>query len=680
MQIMQSAKRIQVLSKHTANQIAAGEVVERPASIVKELVENSIDAGSTAITIEINGGGIDYIKITDNGSGILAEDVPTAFLRHATSKISSADDLGHISTLGFRGEALASIAAVSQLTMRTRTKGSECGTEIHIEGGDIKECIECGCAEGTAIEVRNVFYNVPARLKFLKSQRAEGAAISDYAARAIMGNPGVSIKLLNNGKVIYHSPGDGQLRSAIFCIYGGEVLPHIKEVDYDDGRFRITGYVGTESISRPNRQQQSLYINSRYIRSQQISYGVQRAFDTRIMVGKFPFYVLDIGVNYEDVDVNVHPNKMEVRFKDEQGAVRAATIATRMALGDPVAPTIRREDIMANKTAFGSINALNAAVRQEIVQPTDSERSDKQLSYSELFKPADKSPLKLKEPGAAQAASIRSGMGFKYDSASAMEPLRQRYGESVVGPKNARAETKPEVRPVSAAEDIAKKERTLPETAQPDVPVPSAEPETPLKEKPRQAEFGQSHYDIIGQLFSCYWIVQQGESVFFIDQHAAHERRLYERIMNKPLEPDSQMLLMPVIEKLMPEEYQTLMDNLPLFEELGFEIEEFGALTVSVRAVPAILNAPETASFLHEAIGRLEAKNRLSTKDLKRSALIQYSCKHAIKAGALLSKEEIEALLKEFEGNGVPMTCPHGRPIMVRMTKAEFEKLFKRVQ
>lgn len=640
---MQSANRIQVLSKHTANQIAAGEVVERPASIVKELVENSLDAGSSAITIEINGGGIDYIKITDNGSGILSEDVPTAFLRHATSKISSSDDLSHISTLGFRGEALSSIAAVSQLTMRTRTKNAESGTEIHIDGGDVKECAECGCAEGTSIEVRNVFYNVPARLKFLRSQRAEGAAISDYAARAIMGNPGVSIKLLNNGKVIYHSPGDGQLRSAIFCVYGGEMLPHIKEVNYDDGRFRITGYVGTEIISRPNRQQQSLYINSRYIRSQQISYGVQRAFDTRIMVGKFPFYVLNIGVNYEDVDVNVHPNKMEVRFRDEQGAVRAATIAARMALGDPVAPTIRREDIISKQPAFGSVNFPDGVDRQKIVQSYEHEKPDIRPSYSELFKPADKSPLKLKEPGTAQAASIRSGMGFKYDSSSAMELLRQHYGESVARPKN-------------------------------------SEPEPPLKEKPQQTEFGQSHYDIIGQLFSCYWIVQQGESVFFIDQHAAHERRLYERIMNKPLEPDSQMLLMPVIEKLMPEEYQTLMDNLPLFEELGFEIEEFGALTVSVRAVPAILNAPETASFLHEAIGRLDAKNRLSTKDLKRSALIQYSCKHAIKAGALLSKEEIEALLKEFEGGGVPMTCPHGRPIMVHMTKTEFEKLFKRVQ
>ncbi len=642
MQIIQPEKRIQVLSKHTANQIAAGEVVERPASIVKELVENSIDAGSSAITIEISGGGIDYIKITDNGSGILAEDVPTAFLRHATSKISSSDDLNRISTLGFRGEALSSIAAVSQLTMRTRTQNAESGVEIHIEGGSVKECGECGCAEGTSIEVRNIFYNIPARLKFLRSQRAEGAAISDYAARAIMGNPGISIKLLNNGKVVYHSPGDGQLRSAIFCIYGRDVLPHIKEADYDDGRFRITGYIGTESISRPNRQQQSLYINSRYIRSQQISYGVQRAFDTRMMVGKFPFYVLNIGVNYEDVDVNVHPNKMEVRFKDEQGAVRAATIATRMALGDPVAPTIRREDIVSRQP-FASVNHPNKAAWQETVRSAERKDPDIAPPCGELFKPADKAPLKLKEPGEAPAAGLRSQMGFKYDSASAAELLRRRYGESVVRPKNAEAEAPP-------------------------------------REEPKQTEFGQSHYDIIGQLFSCYWVVQQGESVFFIDQHAAHERRLYERIINKPLEPDSQMLLMPVIEKLMPEEYRTLMDNLPLFEELGFEIEEFGALTVSVRAVPAILNAPETAGFLREAIASLEAKNRLTTNDLKRSALIQYSCKHAIKAGALLSKEEIEALLREFQGSGVPMTCPHGRPIMIHMTKSEFEKLFKRVQ
>lgn len=679
MQIMQTAKRIQVLSKHTANQIAAGEVVERPASIVKELVENSIDAGSTAITIEINGGGIDYIKITDNGSGILAEDVPTAFLRHATSKISSADDLGHISTLGFRGEALSSIAAVSRLTMRTRTKNAESGTKIHIEGGDIKECAECGCAEGTAIEVRNVFYNVPARLKFLKSQRAEGAAISDYAARAIMGNPGVSIKLLNNGKVIYHSPGDGQLRSAIFCIYGGEVLPHIKEVDYDDGRFRITGYVGTESISRPNRQQQSLYINSRYVRSQQISYGVQRAFDTRIMVGKFPFYVLDIGVNYEDVDVNVHPNKMEVRFKDEQGAVRAATIATRMALGDPVAPTIRREDIITKKTAFGSINALNAAVRQEIVQPTDSKKPDKQLSYSELFKPADKSPLKLKEPGAVPTASIRSGMGFKYDSASATELLRQRYGESVVGPKNVRAETKPEVQPVSAAEDIAKKERMLPETTQSDVPVPSAEPETLLKEKPQQAEFGQSHYDIIGQLFSCYWIVQHDDEVIFIDQHAMHERRLYERIIERDIPADSQQLLTPEIIKLTPVEFALLMDNIDRFSEIGFDIEEFGAMSVSVRAVPVIMGKTDIKRFLTDAIALFDAKNKLTTIDMKRGALITRACKSAIKAGERISETEIRALLDQYDKEGVPLTCPHGRPVMARMTKTEFEKLFKRI-
>ena len=616
--------RIHVLSKHTANQIAAGEVVERPASIVKELTENSLDAGSTAITIELTGGGIESIKITDNGCGILKEDVPKAFLRHATSKIATSDDLAHISTLGFRGEALASIAAVSQLMMRTRALGTDCGTEIRIEGGEVRECSDCGCAQGTSIEVRNVFYNLPARLKFLKSQRAEGAAISDYAARAIMGNPGVSIKLISNGKTIYHSPGDGQLRSAIFCIYGDEVLEHIREADYDDGRFKITGFVGTERISRPNRQQQSLYINSRYVLSRQISYGVQRAYDTRMMVGKFPFYVLNMSVAYEDVDVNVHPNKMEVRFKDEQGAVRAATIAARMALGDPVAPTIRREDIIPKVPSFISKPENEPIGRSsEARQPAVADELRAMFGSSTN---ANRAPLKLRdsdsEPSVPKAAivpaiseapkpsAVRSSIGIKYD----------------------------------------------------------------------QAEFGQEHYDIIGQLFSCYWVVQQGENVFFIDQHAAHERRLYERIMNKPLEPDSQMLLVPVVERLMPDEYQTLTDNLELFRELGFDIEEFGTLTVSVRAVPAILNGPETAGFLHEAIGALKANGRLSTKDLKRNTLIQYSCKHAIKAGALLSKPEIEALLAEFKESGSPMTCPHGRPVMVRMTKHEFERLFKRVQ
>ena len=645
-------KRIQVLSRHTANQIAAGEVVERPASVVKELVENSIDAGSTAVTVEINDGGIEYIRITDNGSGIISEDLPTAFLSHATSKISTAEDLYHIETLGFRGEALASIAAVSMLTMRTRTKNAEEGAMIRIEGGEVKESGPFGCPEGSTTEVRNLFYNVPARLKFLKSQRAEAGAISDYISRVIMANPAISFKLISSGKQVYHSPGDGQLKSAIFCVYGGETLPHIKPVDYDDGRIKITGYLGTEKLARPNRQHQSLFVNSRYVRSSQISYGIQRAFDTRLMGGRFPFYVLNIAVDFGDVDVNVHPNKMEVRFKDEQGAVRAATIAARMALGDPVAPVLTHEDI-APKPKF---SAAEKKYTESIFVRTPEKRDDFRSSFAgSINQPVPKTPVKIKEPVST------------YDRPSA-ENILPAGSLSYGATKEMTVEQK---------RDEIKKEAAMPHVFV-EATIPARKKETP-PEPPKQLDFGKVPYRVIGQLFGCYWVIQQGDEVFFIDQHAAHERRLYESIISKPLQPDSQLLLMPEIEKLTAAEYDTLMENIGLFTELGFDIEEFGSLTVSIRAVPAIFAAPEAPAFIHEAIGMLQNKNSLSTQDIKRSSLIQSACKHAIKAGDILSDIEIKTLLEEYSNSGVPMTCPHGRPVMVRMSKIEFEKLFKRV-
>ena len=645
-------KRIQVLSRHTANQIAAGEVVERPASVVKELVENSIDAGSTAVTVEINGGGIEYIRVTDNGSGIIPEDLPTAFLSHATSKISTAEDLAHIETLGFRGEALASIAAVSMLTMRTRTKNADEGAMIRIEGGEVKESGPSGCPEGSTTEVRNLFFNVPARLKFLKSQRAEAGAISDYISRVIMVNPAISFKLISNGKLLYHSPGDGQLKSAIFCVYGGETLPHIKPVDYDDGKIKITGYLGTEKLARPNRQHQSLFVNSRYVRSSQVSYGIQRAFDTRLMGGKFPFYVLNISVDFGDVDVNVHPNKMEVRFKDEQGAVRAATIAARMALGDPVAPVLTHEDIVPKPRVAPSEKKYAESI---FIRPSEKIEGFRSSFAGSLNKPVPNAPVKIKEPVSSynppSAESILPVGSLSYGSAREMTIEQKR-------------------------EEI-KKEAAKPQFFV-EAAIPAKKKEIP-PELPKQLDFGKVPYRIIGQLFGCYWVIQQGDEVFFIDQHAAHERRLYESIISKPLEPDSQLLLMPEIEKLTASEYVTLMENMQLFTELGFDIEEFGPLTVSIRAVPAIFSAPEAPAFIHEAIGILQNKNSLSTQDIKRSSLIQSACKHAIKAGDILSDIEIKTLLDEYSNSGVPMTCPHGRPVMVRMSKIEFEKLFKRV-
>jgi len=614
-------KHIRVLPKHVANQIAAGEVVDRPASIVKELVENAIDAGSTSVTIEISGGGIEYIRVSDNGSGIAPEDVPVSFLRHATSKIAATEDLARIGTLGFRGEALASIAAVARVTMRTCESGAEAGVLFRIEGGEVKEHTETGCAPGTSIEVRNLFYNVPARLKFLKSARSEAAGISDYVSRAIMCRPDIAFRFINNGKTAYQSSGDGKLESAIHCVYGAEALPHLKKTDFYDGRFRITGFIGTEQLARPTRQQQSLYVNRRYVKSQQIAYGIARAYDTRLMGGKFPFFVLNLEVDLEDVDVNVHPNKLEVRFKDEQGVVRAATIAARMALGDPVAPVIVKEDIKPERVFV-----------QPDEKPVEAEIQSIKESARELFKPAaNRSAVKVKE-----------GVSGIMDS---KRPFVQ-----VVPP--APVERQEHVKPPAAA---------------------------PVRTASVQGSFGSEAFSIVGQLFGCYWVVQQGERVFFIDQHAAHERRLYERLMDEGLAAESQILLVPAVEKLTPQEYDILMDNLDRFSELGFEIEEFGPYTVQVRAVPSIMQAPESAGFLHEAIGLMESRGRLLPQEAKRGALIQFACKHAIKAGEQPSRIEIEALLREYAAEGVPMTCPHGRPVMVQMTRLEFEKLFKRV-
>ena len=297
--------RIKVLSQYTANQIAAGEVVERPASIVKELVENAIDAGASTITIETKGGGLESIRVVDSGSGIAAEDAETAFLRHATSKISTAEDLSHIETLGFRGEALASIAAVAHVTLKTRTEEEEAGTLLRISGGTVQEKCEIGIPNGTTLEVENLFFNVPARLKFIKSARAESAYISEYVSRMLMAKPGIAFRLIQNGKTVFQSAGDGNLQDAIYCVYGGDVFPHLRALSYDDGYVRLSGYVGTEQAARSNRNAQSVYINSRYIKSQKISYALQRAYDMRLMVGKFPFAVLNITISPNEIDVNV---------------------------------------------------------------------------------------------------------------------------------------------------------------------------------------------------------------------------------------------------------------------------------------------------------------------------------------------------------------------------------------
>ncbi|MCE5234892.1 MAG: DNA mismatch repair endonuclease MutL [Clostridiaceae bacterium] len=643
-------KPIRVLSQDIANQIAAGEVVERPASVVKELVENALDAGADSVAVEILSGGIDYIRVTDNGGGIPREDVATAFLPHATSKITASEDLDHIETLGFRGEALASIAAVSKVALKTRTADELSGSFLRVEGGRMEKVEDLGCPEGTTVEVSDLFFNVPARLKFLKHARAEAGAVSDYVSRMILSHPGVSFHLISNSKTVYKSAGDGSLYNAVYCVYGADALPHLREVRYDDAYMKLTGYLGTEQIARPNRNYQSFFVNGRYIRSQKLSFAVQRAFDTRLMVGKFPFLVLNLQISSREVDVNVHPNKLEVRFKDDDRVVRAAYTAARMALSELDAP----KHASAGEETDAAIFSRSA----------------------ENAKKAEGEGSNAVSPEIAGAISVGS---VEKTEAASFESATYTYGGKTTA-----------IPAWELPRNIAKQPSGTVKEAQADFsflqPRPASEEKTQPWDtaftpatQPLQLDMDASPYKIVGVLFDSFWMVQQNEDIFFIDQHAMHERRLYEKMTRSGLRPDSQLLLLPVVMRFTPLEYETLLSNMEQFEALGFEMEEFGPLTVNIRAVPHVVGQPQTGEFLHEALAILDKKNRVTAAEVKRAMLIQSACKHAIKAGDPVSPSEIEALLMAYQKEGIPMTCPHGRPVMVKMTRLEFEKLFKRV-
>lgn len=648
--------RIILLDPHVSNQIAAGEVVERPSSVAKELIENAVDAGSTAITIEIAGGGMDYIRVTDNGRGIEAEDFALAFKRHATSKLKKAEDLSRIETLGFRGEALASIASVSHVKAKSRTAGAQMGACLYIEGGEIIEEKPYGCVEGTTIEVSNLFYNVPARLKFLKSPRTEAGYIADYVSRMIMARPDIAFKLVNNEKNVYQSYGGSNLLDAVFCVYGAQITDHLKEARFEDGYIRISGYIGDDTISRPNRQQQSLYVNGRYIRSAKASYAVHRAYDTRLMAGRFPFFVLRVNISSQEIDVNVHPNKMELRFKNEERVSRSLTIAAGVALDKYIIPSIKAAQVRGEKD-IQSEAAKESGNAGETLADLGSLRIEHIREGSWRDKTRGQTPFSrtpeantvLHDTG-GQAAVCGTGLitGEKLRFSSGIQESRQDTGISEFLMSNSGYTPEKKVQKAGDHSGV-------------------------------QVDFAQKPFVLLGQAFNSYWVVQQDDNIFFIDQHAAHERKLFEEYYHKERKPASQLLLSPEVVKLTAVDYQALSDNQPYFDELGFDIEPFGPLTVSVRAVPYIFGGPESVRFLSEALCLLGKDGKTGTADLKRSMIIRTACKHAVKAGMPMSGEEIQELLKSFHENGTPLTCPHGRPVMIRISRLELEKLFKRV-
>lgn len=641
-------KRIKVLSTLVSNQIAAGEVIERPASVVKELVENAIDAMSKSVTVETTGGGIEYIRVADNGGGINADDVRTAFMRHATSKISESTDLERIATLGFRGEALASIASVARVSIKTRTHGNDYGTLFVIEGGEEKELSQCGCPEGTTVEIRDLFFNVPARLKFLKNPRSESAYIADYIARMIMARPNVAFTLIQNGNTVYKSAGDGNLFNAIYAVYGSGVIDNLRRLSYDDGYIKITGYVGTETLSQSTRAKQSFVVNGRYIKSQKLSYAVQRAFETRIMKGKFPFIVLNIAISSHEIDVNVHPNKLDVRFKNEE---RVCNSVTKTVLAALVNTGIADANI--EKTSIKT--AINEASSAKVQTSKIVGRSTDTAPNSRIFKEDERiiwgNMLSAERPSTLSEYSV-SNLRACYRSESNRDELN---------PFPARAA------------DMGESEETVPTVLIKKRAV-SAE-QTQINETLLEKE----NFEVKGCLFDTYWIIEQGNTVFFLDQHAAHERKLYNEYINIPERPQSQVLLVPQTVKLDAREYDTLINNLSELETIGFDIEDFGAMTISVRAVPAFIDSLHIGSFISDAVAAIRSFGKKAQSELLRASLIQSACKHAIKAGQRISDEEIQALLEYYSANGAPLTCPHGRPVMVKMTKKDFEKMFKRV-
>jgi DNA mismatch repair protein MutL len=613
---------INVLDEKTINKIAAGEVIEKPASIIKELVENSIDADSTEITVEIKSGGISYIRVIDNGKGISKEDMGTSFLRHATSKINTDLDLYNISTLGFRGEALASIAAVTKVEMMSRTKGEDVGYRIYIEGGTIVDFEECGCTEGTVVTVKDVFFNTPARLKFLKTESREAMYITNIMESLAMSHSNISFKYKLNDKMMFATKGDGDLKSVLLSIYGKEIVKNIIDVNCSKDFITVKGFIGNSNISKGNRNYQSTFVNGRYIKNKTIQAAVEAAYKAMLTINKFPFYVLHVYINPELVDVNVHPTKAEVKFQDEQIIFKAIYHCVKDAL-IAISPILEVEDKPIN--IFKDLPKVNY-VQQEI-----------------------KSEEIIKEDFKQSESDIRE------INDNSKQPIREYNAQNNRVDYNKRT-------------DYAKFEDKQDEVINQNGAVSD-----------RVAKFGP--LAIVGQIHFMYIIAEGPEEMYMIDQHAAHERIYYERYMSeyKSFGIKSQSLIVPVVIDMSLSEKQSVFDNNDLLKKLGYEVEDFGGNAVALRYVPLIYGNPDPKELFYELIGDTELKN----KDISAytdKVIYTMACKSAIKAGDKLSYKEMMELIEQLRFCDNPYTCPHGRPTIVKMSYLELEKRFKRIQ
>ncbi len=705
---------IHVLDKHTAELIAAGEVVERPASVVKELLENSIDAGATQVTVSIESGGVKLIEICDNGTGIEAEYISTAFIRHATSKILTPDDLTSIHTLGFRGEALASIASVSRVELTTRTEADEFATVYCIEGGEETSREPGARAVGTTIRVKDLFYNTPARMKFLKKDSSEGTFVSDTVTHVALSHPEISIKFIREGKLQYVTSGDGQLRSAAYAVLGREFSRDLIEVDNREGVYQLSGLITPPKSCRASRSMQHFYINGRYVRNRTMMAGMEMAFKGTTMQGKFPGGILSLEMPTDLVDVNVHPAKIEARFARENDVFDVVYHAVKLALAQP--GTGERLFTFENEQKTKN-EERNAATEENTVKNNNltglsaiiSGQADPGTLPKTRWEPAKSEeqtapqPVPAAEPEQPVQPSVPRWRGSTADNDmldpfvtlhSPKAPKQETPQPFRTAASEAQLDVEPEPEETKVHADTNRMAAWDPAPLQPEVseqPVPdepqasvpeaaepeeSAEPEQ-LNFDPSAGQPEQLHY--VGEVFRTYILAERGDELCLIDKHAAHERQLYEKLAANYGNVPSQMLLEPAAIDLSAEEKQALLDNIPLLENAGLEIADFGGNTVVLRAVPADVEPQNAESLLVEIANKLVRGGHDALNEHTEWVLHSISCRAAIKAGDKSSPQELMALAEKILSGEVPPFCPHGRPCVLKLTRKELEKQFGRI-
>ena len=690
---------IVLLDDLTINQIAAGEVIERPANVVKELVENSLDAGATQVSVEIENGGITYMRITDNGKGIAPDDIEIAFERHATSKIRKAEDLIKVSTMGFRGEALASVAAISKIEMVTRTKDQEMGTKVILEGGNILSKEECGAPYGTTIIIRELFYNTPVRYKFLKKDFTEGGYIENAVERIALINPNIAFKLLNNKKEVLQTSGNGNMIDVVYNVFGKDIAQNLVTVDFNYENITIKGVVGKPEIARSNRSNQMFYVNGRFIKDKILTAAADEAYKTMIPHGKFGFCILDIHMPTEMVDVNVHPAKLEVRFSEESKIFKSIHYAIKNTLLGIDLTREDNEETKAEETTYVAAapvqnttsTAVNVAPEKEVKKTLfelfkgkQQEKKAEELRENTLKE--NEYVIEVTEKKKVSPGSFLRNLNASSDESPVSKPLAEEFDmeatmavpvvseeeiddeenvveEAIINPENGNEQYVENMDEDLAVKNIVEEPRNLIEDYMAKNPSPIPE------------------YKLLGVAFDTYILLQYEDDVYILDQHAAHERVLYEKVKENFYRQggkEIQMLLLPDILEVSKRDMHMIKDHIDLFEQAGFAIEEFGDNTIKINGVPVICFEMNTRDLFMDILDGIDITNKTNAQEIEEKFIATVACKAAVKANMRLEERELIGLLDQLMILENPFTCPHGRPTAIRISKNEIEKKFNR--